>query len=52
MKTPKNITCSEFTYYIFQNIPFLKDTYYLKTPDDILKWNTHKFLGYYSRYDN
>jgi hypothetical protein len=51
-KIPTYISCSEFIYYIFENIGFLKDTYYLKTPDDILKLNTHKFLGYYSRYDD
>jgi hypothetical protein len=49
---PTYISCSEFIYYIFENIGFLKDTYYLKTPDDILKLNTHKFLGYYSSYDD
>lgn len=51
-KIPTNITCSEFIYYIFENIGFLKDTYYLKTPDDILKLNTHRFLGYYNKYDD
>jgi hypothetical protein len=43
-KIPTYISCSEFIYYIFENIGFLKDTYYLKTPDDILKLNTHKFF--------
>jgi hypothetical protein len=51
-KLPTHIVCSEFIYYIFENIGLIKDTYYLKSSDEILKWNTHTFLGYYNRYDN
>jgi hypothetical protein len=51
-KLPIHIVCSEFIYYIFENIGLIKDTYYLKSSDEILKWNTHTFLGYYNRYDN
>jgi hypothetical protein len=51
-KIPKRILCSEFIYYIFENIGLIKETYYLKTSDEMLKWNTHKFIGYYNKYDN
>ena len=51
-KLPTHMLCSEFIYYIFSNIGLIKDTYYLKTSDEMLKWNTHTFLGYYNRYNN
>ena len=49
-KSPTHLVCSEFIYYIFENIEFIKDTYYLKSPDELLKLNTHTFLGYYKKY--
>jgi hypothetical protein len=49
---PTHIVCSEFIYYIFSNIGLIKDTYYLKSSDEILKWNTHRFLGTYNKYDD
>ena len=51
-KSPTHLLCSEFVYYLLENIGFIKDTYYLKIPDDVLKLNTHTFLGYYSKYDD
>jgi hypothetical protein len=51
-KLPTHIICSELIYYIFEDIGLIKDTYYLKTSDDMLEWNTHNFIGYYNRYDN
>lgn len=51
-KHPTYLVCSEFIYYIYENIGFIKDMYYLKSPDELLGLHTHTFLGYYNKYND